>query len=109
VAASFTDNKLSRLSTFQLQQLSEIHVLGLQALRTLLYLKGHASTFVERAVSTRGNGGKMDEHIFATFTLDKSKAFGSVKPLYGPCFFQNDSSCCSTSDVSIEGGAANDW
>ena len=48
----------------------------------------------------------MDEHIFAILALDKSKSFCGVKPLYCSCFFQDDSFCDLTPDVSIEGGTA---
>ena len=48
----------------------------------------------------------MDENIFAILALDKSKSFCGVKPLYGPCFFQDDSLCDLTPAVSIEGGTA---
>lgn len=50
----------------------------------------------------------MDEHIFATLALDKAKTFGCVKPLYSSCFFQNDSFCNLTPDVSIEGSEGNE-
>jgi hypothetical protein len=33
----------------------------------------------------------MDENIIAILAPDKSKAFCGVKPLYGTCFFQDDS------------------
>ena len=48
----------------------------------------------------------MDENIFAILALDKSKSFCGVKPLYGSCFFQNDSFCDLIPNVSIEGGTA---
>jgi hypothetical protein len=73
--------------------LGHIHIFGLQALRPLLYFKGYASTLVKRAISASRNGGKMDEHVFATFALDKSKSFCGVKPLYCSGFFQDDSFC----------------
>ena len=47
----------------------------------------------------------MDENIFAILALNKPKSFCGIKPLYGSCFFQDDSlSICP--DVSIEGGTA---
>ena len=35
----------------------------------------------------------MNEHIFATFALDKSESFCCVKPLYRSGFFQENSFC----------------
>jgi hypothetical protein len=71
--------------------LGEIHVFGLQALGPILYYKGYARALIERAVPTRRNRGKMDENIFAILALNKPKSFSGVKPLYGSCFFQDDS------------------
>ena len=86
--------------------LGQIHIFGLQAFRPLLHFKGYARTLVERFISASRNGGKMDEHIFAILALDKSKSFCGVKPLHCSGFFQDDSFCDLTPDVSIEGGAA---
>ena len=35
----------------------------------------YARTLIERAISARRDGGKMDEQIFAALALDKSKSF----------------------------------
>jgi hypothetical protein len=43
----------------------------------------------------------MDKNIFAALALDKSKSFGCIKPLYGPCFFQDDSFCNLTPDYRL--------
>ena len=48
----------------------------------------------------------MDENIFAALTLNKPKSFCGVKPLHGSCFFQDDSFCNLTADVSIADGTA---
>src|SRR5688572_14765463 len=81
--------------------LNEIHVFGLQPLRPRLHFKGYARALVERTVSARRDRGKMDENIFAILALDKTKSFYGVKPLHGSCFFQDDSFCDPTADVSI--------
>ena len=74
-------------------QLNEADVLGLKAFRSLLYFKRYTRAFVERAVTTGGNGGEMNEYIFAILALDKAKSFSCVKPFYCSGFFQNDSFC----------------
>ena len=72
---------------------NDCHVFGLQTLRPLLNLKGHACALVERFVTVGRNGGKMHEHIFATFALDKPKSLSGVEPLYSSSFCQDDSFC----------------
>src|SRR5579863_5154057 len=88
-------------------ELNEIHVFRLQAFGPFLDFERYASALVKRTVSAGRDGRKMDEDIFATFALDKSKSFGGIKPLNCSGFFQNDSFCDLTPAVSIEGGWAN--
>src|ERR1700691_514735 len=60
---------------------------GLQAFRTALHDEGHTRAFVEGAIPAGFDGREMHEHIFAVVTLDKSKTFSGVKPLYCTCLF----------------------
>jgi hypothetical protein len=86
--------------------LNESYVFGLQALRPFLYLEGYTRALVERTVSASRNRREMDENIVPTLALNESKSLCGVEPLYGPSFFQNDSFCDLTPDVSIESGTA---
>jgi hypothetical protein len=67
--------------------LNSIHVLGLQALRTLLDLELNLRTFIQATVTVRLNGREMHEHIVAAGPLDKSITFGGIKPLHNTFFF----------------------
>ena len=60
---------------------------GLQAFGTALDDEGHASAFIQGAIPAGFDGREMHEHIFAVVTLDKSKTFSGVKPLYCTCLF----------------------
>ena len=73
--------------------LSLTDLLGLQTLRSTLYYKRDACTFVEGAIPARLNRRKMDKYVLPVLALDKPKAFCGIKPLYCSCFFQNDSFC----------------
>jgi hypothetical protein len=67
--------------------LGRANVFGLQTLRALLDDERDAGPFIERTIAASGDGGKMDEDVFAILALDKSKSFSRVKPLYCACFF----------------------
>jgi hypothetical protein len=62
------------------------HVLGLQALWSLLHLKLHLRAFIQRAIPVRLDSRKMDENIVAGGPLDKSITLGGVKPLHYTSF-----------------------
>jgi hypothetical protein len=62
------------------------HVLGLQSLGTLLHLELHLRTFVQATVAVGLDGGKVNEHIVAARSLDKSIAFGGIEPLHDTFF-----------------------
>src|SRR5262245_32347150 len=84
--------------------LSQADVLGLQTLRSLLHNERDPCPFIERTISASGDGGKMDEDVFAIFALDKAKPFSRVKPLYGSCFFHVFLCSCDPwfPDLSVE-------
>jgi hypothetical protein len=67
--------------------LSLTDLLGLQTLRSTLYYKRDACTFVEGAIPARLNRRKMDKYVLPVLALDKPKSFGSVKPLHRTGFF----------------------
>src|SRR5689334_14342490 len=67
--------------------LNSVHVLGLQALRTLLDLELNLRTFIQAPVPVCLNGREMHEHVVAAGALDKSIAFGGIKPLHNTFFF----------------------
>jgi hypothetical protein len=70
-----------------LTRLGWADLLGLEPFGTALDHEGHASTFVQGAISTGFYSRKMHEHIFAVLALDKAKTFSGVKPLYCTCLF----------------------
>jgi hypothetical protein len=67
--------------------LNSIHVLGLQALRALLDLELNLRTFIQATVPVGLDGREMHKHVVATGALDKSIAFGGIKPLHNTFFF----------------------
>ena len=69
----------------------------LQPFRALFHDERDAGALVQRTISARGNGGEVDENVFAILTLNKAESFSRVKPLYCSSFFHVSS--ISTSDL----------
>src|SRR5258708_1007213 len=67
--------------------LRQTNLFRLQTLRPALHDKRHFRAFIERTVSRRLDGGKMDKDVFPILALDKTKSLGSVKPLHRTGFF----------------------
>src|ERR1051326_6966849 len=67
--------------------LGKADIFGLQTLRSLLHNERDPCAFIERTVSARRDGGKMDEDVLPVFALDKAKTFPRIKPLYCSGFF----------------------
>jgi hypothetical protein len=62
-------------------------VLGLQSFGPLLDLELHLRTFIQAAVAVSLDRRKMHEHVVAARSLDKSIAFGGIKPFHYALFF----------------------
>jgi len=60
----------------------------LQALGAACDFELNRLAFVQRFVTIRHDGGKVDENVLAGLALDESKAFAGVKPLDCPLLFQ---------------------
>jgi hypothetical protein len=69
-------------------------VRSLQALRTLGDFEFNSLAFVQRFVPFRGDGGKVDENIFAGLALYESESLRSIEPLHCSLFFHFDSLFC---------------
>ena|ERR1700690_2024910 len=64
------------------------NVRGLQTLGARGNLEFDCLTFVQRLIAIPLNSGEVDENVFARLSLDETKAFTGVKPLYCSLFFQ---------------------
>jgi hypothetical protein len=58
----------------------------LQAFRASLHFKLNLRAFFKRPVAGHLDGREMNKHIFAAGTLNKSIAFGGVKPFHNTLF-----------------------
>ena len=58
------------------------YVRRLETLGPLGHFELNSRTFIERTVTVRLDGGKMNEDVFACFALNESEALGRVKPLH---------------------------
>ena len=63
-------------------------VRSLQALGTRGDFEFDCLAFVQRLIAIPLNSGEVDEDVFARLSLDETKAFTGVKPLYCSLFFQ---------------------
>jgi hypothetical protein len=63
-------------------------VRSLQALRTRGDFEFDCLAFVQRLIAIPLNSGEVDENVFARLSLDETKAFTGIKPLYCSLFFQ---------------------
>src|SRR5579872_6047008 len=81
------EKKSYRCRFSQPKALSQADVFGLQTFRPLLHDERNPRPFIQRTISASGDGGKMDENVFAILALNEPKSFSCVKPLYGSCFF----------------------
>ena len=66
--------------------LRAIHIFGLESFGSFFHLKLHLRALFEGPVSGHLDGRKVDEHIFAAGSLDKSIALGGVKPFHNTLF-----------------------
>ena len=66
--------------------LRTVDVFGLQAFRSALHLELNLRAFFKRPVAGHLDGREVDKHIFATGALDKSIAFGGIKPFHYTLF-----------------------
>jgi len=67
-------------------RLGATHILRLQALWPAFYFKLHLGAFLEGPVTGHLNGRKVDKHILAAGSLNKSIALGGVKPFHYTLF-----------------------
>jgi hypothetical protein len=74
------------VSGFGGKNLCSNYVLGLQTLWSLLHLELHLRAFIQRTITVRLDRRKVNEYVVAARTLDKSVAFGGVKPLHNTFF-----------------------
>jgi hypothetical protein len=66
--------------------LESANFFGLPALLALGYFEFHALTFRQAAETIRLNGRVMHKNILSALALNKTKAFGVVKPLHCSLF-----------------------
>ena len=64
----------------------------LQTFRALGHFEFNRLAFVQRFVSLRLDGGKMDEDILAGLALDEPESLAGIEPLYCSLFFHGISS-----------------
>ncbi|SPE33269.1 hypothetical protein SBA3_1980002 [Candidatus Sulfopaludibacter sp. SbA3] len=62
------------------------YVFGLKTLGTLLDLELHLGAFIQAAIATGLDRGKVNEHIVAARSLDESIAFSGIKPFHNTFF-----------------------
>jgi hypothetical protein len=67
-------------------RLGATHILRLQTFRSAFDLKLHLGAFLEGPVTGHLNGRKVDKYVLAARALDKSIAFGGVKPFHNTLF-----------------------
>jgi hypothetical protein len=73
------------------QILQSCDVRSLQALGARGHFEFNRLSFVQRFVTVRSDGGKVDENILARLALDESESLRCIKPLNCSLFFQFDS------------------
>jgi hypothetical protein len=76
------------------QVLQSCDVRSLQALGARGHFEFNCLAFVQRFVTFRRDGRKVDENILAGLALDESEALRCIKPLHCSLFFQFISLFC---------------